>query len=343
MRVLLSGYYGFGNLGDEALLGGLASALSARGHTPVVLSGTPAATRSLHGFEAHHRTRGLLGALLSTDAVVSGGGGLLQDGTSSRSLTYYLGVIRLARLLRRPVVVYGQSLGPLSQSGRERVQAALRGVPLLLRDARSRDLARALGFDSELVADPALLLPAPAGTIEGASSAERSSGPVVLVPRGGQPQLNRSLERLALSLVDAGRKVEVASLHPAEDDASAAALVAAVPSASQRPTATPAAALNLFAAAAYVVSVRLHGCILAARSGTGFAGLSYDAKVAGFLEQAGAPSFAEPIDDEALTALALSAPPVDAAATRRLVALAGAGIDRLVDLLDRRRTSGGRE
>lgn len=52
MRVLVSGYYGFGNLGDEALLAGLLGGLKEQGHTPVVLSGDPKATEEQHGVEA---------------------------------------------------------------------------------------------------------------------------------------------------------------------------------------------------------------------------------------------------------------------------------------------------
>lgn len=328
MRILLSGYYGFGNLGDEALLSGLSAALVSRGHEPVILSGDPAATQAMHGMEARHRTRGLLGAILDTDALISGGGGLLQDGTSLRSLRYYLGVIRLARLFRRPVVVYGQSLGPLSEGGRSRVAAALRGATLLLRDEPSLALATSLGATAQLVADPALLLPVPV------AQAVTEPRPVVLVPRGGQAPLNASLERLAARLVKAGRTVQVASLHPLEDDASVATLIAAAPAASYVPTPTPAAALALFAGAAYVVSVRLHGCILAALAGIGYAGLSYDPKVAGFLDQAGAPAFQPPVDDEQLASLALAAPTQDTVATARLIGLASSGVDQLVAVLE---------
>src|SRR5690606_20512009 len=114
---------------------------------------------ALHGVAARHRTRGLLAGLLESDALVSGGGGLLQDGSSRRSLTYYLGVIGLARLLRRPTVVFAQSLGPLTPDGRTRVAAALKGLPVMVRDASSLGLAESLGLDASLVADPALLLP----------------------------------------------------------------------------------------------------------------------------------------------------------------------------------------
>lgn len=47
--------------------------------------------------------------------------------------------------------------------------------------------------------------------------------------------------------------------------------------------------MYLLAQAGYVLSIRLHGAILAAAAGTPFAGLSYDPKVAGFCRDAGAP------------------------------------------------------
>ncbi len=199
MRVLVSGYYGFGNLGDEALLAGLIGGLSRYGHQPVILSGDPAASRALHGVPAAARLRGLVPALLRADALVSGGGGLLQDRTSRRSLDYYLGVIRLAKRLGKRVVVYGQSLGPLSDEGRAATAAALRGLPLALRDEQSLELARAMGLTAVLVADAALLLePAPqAATLEPVAEHER---PVVIIPRGGQEPLNESLEKLASAL-----------------------------------------------------------------------------------------------------------------------------------------------
>jgi len=324
MRVLISGYYGFGNLGDEALLSGLTRALSERGIESVVLSADPAATTAMHGVVARHRITGLLAGLISTDALISGGGGLLQDGTSARSLRYYLGVIRLARLLGRPAVVYGQSLGPLSAEGRGRVASVVRGLPLLLRDESSVALAATLGAQARLVADPALLLSMRS------APAVPASRTVVLVPRGGQETLNAALERLASRLVDEGRSVTVASLHPSEDDASVARLLAAVPATSSSPVPTPAAALELFAGAAYVVSVRLHGCILAALAGTGYAGLSYDTKVDGFLTQAAAPVFHQPVDEERLLSLALTAPGQDKDATARLVRLAASGVGHLV-------------
>ncbi len=340
MRVLVSGYYGFGNLGDEALLAGLLAGLRRQGHTPVVLSSDPAATARQHGVEAAHRVAGLPLAVLRADAVVSGGGGLLQDGTSRRSLDYYLGVIRLARTLGRPVVVYGQSLGPLSPEARGAVARALRGVPLALRDEPSRRLADKLGLKAQLVGDPALLLEAPKGDAPDLPAAER---PVMLVPRGGQPELNAALLELARELADAGVPLAAMAFQPREDAAEVERLREAVPGVAVWEESDPHAAVGLLARARYVVSVRLHGCILAAAAGVGFAGLSYDPKVKGFLTQAAAPCFEAPVDLRALSGLALSAPAPQAHAVAHVERLSRDGLDWLGAALRRGRFTRGND
>jgi len=324
-RVLLSGYYGFGNLGDEALLSGLSGALQRRGVSVTVLSADPAATRASHGVSARHRVTGLLPGVLAADAVVSGGGGLLQDGSSRRSLSYYLGVLRLAKTVGRPAAVYAQSLGPLSDTGRRRVAAVLAGVPTLVRDAPSLALAAALGVRASLVADPALLL-GPTHTPDH----DGRGGPVVLVPRGGHPELTDALVRLATRLVADGKRVDAVAMHPAEDEREVGRLVTEVAGVTRRTASTPDDALRLFSAAGYVVSVRLHGCILAARAGTAFAGLSYDPKVMGFLEQVNAPVFTAPVDEEALVDVVTAGAGFDADAVSRLRVLAERGVDELL-------------
>jgi polysaccharide pyruvyl transferase CsaB len=319
-RAVLSGYYGFGNLGDEALLAGLVEGLRARGIEPQVLSGNPAATRALHGVAAAHRYAGLVPTLLRSDVVVSGGGGLLQDGTSRRSLAYYLTVIGLARKLGKRVVVYGQSVGPLSDEGRRRVGRALKGLPVAVRDATSVALLAELGLSAERVADSALLLPAPARSEAG--------GPVVLVPRSGHDDLNDALAAAGRLLREAGLEVATLSLHERED-ATAAQRVAQATQATRLFAANPAEALAHLAAARYVLSVRLHGLILAARVGVGFAGLVYDPKVAGFLADARAPAFSAPVDAQRLAELAREAVPPDLDAVAALRRRADAGLDWL--------------
>lgn len=274
MKLLVSGYYGFGNLGDEALLSGLLTGLEA--HTITVFSGRPGNTRALHGIGAVHRLQGLP-ALLHHDALLSGGGGLLQDKTSARSLRYYLGVLTLAKRLGKRVVVYGQSVGPLSPDGEKSVARALRGVPVAVRDGASQRLLARLDIPATLVADTALLLPKP--LYEAAEHA-----PVLLIPRGGLPEVTAALARLAEALHRGGVPVTGVALHPSED---AAALAELPPSVARLEALTPQAALNLIAESRHVVSARLHGLILAARARRPFSGIAYDPKVAAFVAETG--------------------------------------------------------
>ncbi|MEJ2288919.1 MAG: polysaccharide pyruvyl transferase CsaB [Deinococcales bacterium] len=320
MRALVSGYYGYGNVGDEALLAGLLAGLHSRGIEPVVLSGDPRATHALHDVHAVDRYRGLPAAVARCDALVSGGGGLLQDVSSQRSLSYYLTVMRLARLLGKRVVVYGQSVGTLSQAGRRRVGRALRGVPIAVRDAPSAALLGELGIEAERVADAALLLSAPA----------RPNGvlPVLLIPRAGHDDLNDALLEAGRLLRAADVPVAVLGLHERED-AEATSRVSETLDVPLLRAPTHREALAHVAATRYVLSARLHGLIFAAIAGVGFAGLVYDPKVAGFLADARAPLFERPVDARRLADAALAAQPPDADAVRQLRERAEAGLDWL--------------
>jgi polysaccharide pyruvyl transferase CsaB len=330
MKVLVSGYYGFGNAGDEALLEGLLAGLRSAGHRPLVLSADPAATERLHGVPSRHRVRGLLPALLACQALVSGGGGLLQDKTSGRSLRYYLGVLRLARSLGRRAVVYGQSVGPLSPAGRSAVARTLRGIPVAVRDHASRELLAGLGVEASLTADTALLLDPRQAVAEAAAGAPADHrAEVVLVPRAGHPDLGDGLAVLGRSFLESGRPVALLALHPAEDEREASRLAAVLPEARVLAAADHRHALGLVARAGLVVSARLHGLILAAAAGTPFLGLVYDPKVAGFLADSGGVGFSPPLDHARLVEAACACRALPEANRERLRQRAADGLSWL--------------
>jgi polysaccharide pyruvyl transferase CsaB len=335
MRVLLSGYYGYGNLGDEALLSGILSSLKKYGHNVTVLSGNPEYTKELHNVNAVSRYKGLPLALLQHQAVISGGGGLLQDKTSSRSLQYYLGVLSLAKLLGKKVIVYGQSIGPLSESGKKAVASSLKGVAVAVRDEMSQGLLSELGLKSELVADGALLLqglgfgvqglgknPKPLSGSKSASTTQSGTDriwnqktpnpkPFLLFPRAGYPAITTALTKLAQALIAQGHTVAGLSVQPNEDRHDLETIRAAVPEFMVLQAQSPQELVNIISQSSYVVSGRLHGLILAAVAGVNFCGLVYDPKVAAFLSEAGAASFTLPIEQEKLNQSVLSQTPVD--------------------------------
>lgn len=292
MKIFLSGYYGFGNLGDEALLSGILSALKpSLGSKLCVLSHNPKGTRELHGIGAVHRLYGLPN-LLGQGVLVSGGGGLLQDKTSARSLHYYLGVITLAKRLGHRVIIYGQSVGPLSTDGERAVARVLRGVPIAVRDKPSQELLARLELPSALVADSALLLPRPEGQ-------PQDPAPVVLVPRGGYPAVTATLKALAARLQAESIPVAALTFQADEDGPALAEIRAQVPALNILKAQTPQDALVYLSRSRHVVSARLHGLILAARARRPFSGLAYDPKVTAFMAEAG--GHAHPLEVDAAT------------------------------------------
>src|SRR5690625_3846664 len=121
--LLISGYYGFDNSGAEAVLWSILTALEAEAERmripirPIVLSADPAVTSKRYGVEAIERMspKAIIRALRQSSGLISGGGSLLQDVTGWKTIPYYIGVMRLAMLLRKPVFVYAQGIGPVER------------------------------------------------------------------------------------------------------------------------------------------------------------------------------------------------------------------------------------
>ncbi|MBX6377091.1 MAG: polysaccharide pyruvyl transferase family protein, partial [Clostridia bacterium] len=173
LRFLVSGYYGFGNAGDEAILAALVSGLrSEAARLPgqpevdvVVLSGRPEETAADHGVRAIPRTDfvAVARAVAAADVVLSGGGSLLQDVTSHKNIPYYLAIVALGLAARRRTMAYAQGVGPVgSWAGRAAIRAVLDRVDLITtRDPHSAEFLRAIGVERppiEVTADASLLL-----------------------------------------------------------------------------------------------------------------------------------------------------------------------------------------
>lgn len=158
--VVVSGYYGFDNLGDEAILEELISELKefVQAEKIVVLSNNPSQTAELYGVRAVDRWRlaEFIPLLGQARLFISGGGGLLQDATSPRSVFYYAGQILAARLARVPVLIYAQGIGPLKRATSKIVAGCALKMAnhITVRDQASLAFTEALGLSAELSADP---------------------------------------------------------------------------------------------------------------------------------------------------------------------------------------------
>ena len=296
-RFLISGYYGFGNLGDEALLQVTIERLRARwpGCTIDVLSGDPAATAAAYGVHATPRmdVGRVRGAIDRADVVLSGGGGLLQNTTSLRSLLYYGGVIRSAVRAGKPAMVFAQSVGPLDFWGRAVVRNFCKGIAgATVRDETSRALLTALLPDVrvERTADPVFLFEPGAEPLdlvaEGLASGDAPLA-IVSVRRwngaeGTTATLAAAVDRLA------GRHGARVAFLPLGGPADAEAATAVIRRCASTPVLLPeyrlGQAAQVIGRASFVIGMRLHALIIAARLGVPFLALPYDPKVIGLLE-----------------------------------------------------------
>ena len=166
-RVVISGYFGLGNAGDEAVLAATVAMLRARlpGVEPVALTADPLTTNALHGIAGVPRMapRRLLAALRGADLLLSGGGSLLQDATSLRSLLYYLAVLAVAQRVGCRTMVFAQGIGPLRRPVSRRLVRRVvdRVEAVTVRDEASAALLREVGVRRppiEVTADPVFAL-----------------------------------------------------------------------------------------------------------------------------------------------------------------------------------------
>ncbi|PGO20737.1 polysaccharide pyruvyl transferase CsaB [Bacillus cereus] len=164
MQLVLSGYYGFHNIGDEAILQSIIKSL--KKEIPnielVVMSNDPDYTREMYDVEAVNRwdIKAVYEVIKKSDGLISGGGSLLQDQTSMKSILYYTGVLGFARLLKKPYYIYSQGIGPIrKRHNRLLVKWQLsKAAYISVRDEDSFFYLKELGVkkDIELVPDPVL-------------------------------------------------------------------------------------------------------------------------------------------------------------------------------------------
>ncbi len=304
LHFAVSGYYGCGNAGDEAVLAGIAASFArrARERTTEVrltaLSQNPSATTQMHGLAAVDRMnmKAVRDTLRDCDLLLSGGGSLLQDTTSARSLLYYLWIARMALRMDKPVMFYAQGMGPLKRKiSRVLVRhVANRAAFLTVRDEPSEQLLRALGVTNprlEVTADPAFALaPAPDASVDALCRAENISlaAPTVAVALrpwngAGADPLDAYARLLTELHSQTGAQIILLPMHAGEDVAFASEVAARTGNEDRSPVVrnvyAPDVLLGLVGRMQAVVAMRLHALIFAARMAVPPFALAYDPKV----------------------------------------------------------------
>lgn len=301
--VIICGAYGMGNAGDEAILEAIVREMRAIDpDLPVtVMTREPAATAARFGVRALHTLDilGFLGAARRAALYINGGGSLIQDVTSRRSLWYYLFTLRAAKKRGCRVMMYGCGIGPVLHGGDIRLTRRVlnRFVDAVtLREPDSLEQLRRFGVTEPeiiLASDPALTLgPAPDADVD-----------AVLTEAGADPHGNYICfalrrwpgfnEKAPAFSAAARYAYEIFGLTPLflainhRNDSDAAdkviAGLAGTPCLSLPGPLPPALAIGVMARMSVVVSMRLHGLIFAAGRGVPLVGVSYDPKVTAFL------------------------------------------------------------
>ena len=305
-EIVISGYYGFKNAGDEAILLSMLNRI--RTLVPemecVVLSGNPEYTTMNYEVESVHRFNlwRIVQELWRCQAFVSGGGSLLQDVTSKRSLVYYLFLIFLAHCFRKPVMLYAQGVGPINSSWLRKLTGwVLRKADVItVRDGESKDFLMSLGVQKDkilLTADVVFLL----------SPVTLDDGQILLNRYGitpGEGILGVAIrswdnERYLGALVDAldhladgGKQLLLIPFQYPNDMACARKLQRALrhPAKILEQACDTSEMLSVIGNLDMLIGMRLHSLIFAAVMGVPFVALDYDPKVQGFVKTVGGSS-----------------------------------------------------
>ena len=301
--VVICGAYGMGNSGDEAILDAIVAEM--RAIDPLmpltVMTRDPAGASARLGLTAVHTFNfpRFLAVMRRRALYINGGGSLIQDVTSRRSLWYYLFTLRAAKRLGCKVMMYGCGIGPVKRPGGvERTRRVLNSCvdAITLREPDSiEELARFGVTKPEIIlaSDPALTLPsAPAEEVDAALEAAGAApgGKYICFALRLWPGFG---EKAGVFAAAARHAHEAYGLTPVFlpinhlDDGQAAALVAEklgdTPHVLLPGPMSSALVIGLMSRMQVVVSMRLHGLIFAAGQGVPLIGVSYDPKVTAFL------------------------------------------------------------
>ncbi len=164
-KVVISGYYGFKNFGDELILSVLSDKLKTVGADVTVFSIDPQFTTQQYGVEAVKTFQPfeVFKTLWHSDVLISGGGSLFQDATSLKSVIYYAFVLGLAQILGKKTIIFAQGVGPLNHPlSKFLVKNLFRRCDYVsVRDEKSQKLLQNWGISAKLVPDPAYSLNIP--------------------------------------------------------------------------------------------------------------------------------------------------------------------------------------
>ncbi|MBO5667411.1 MAG: polysaccharide pyruvyl transferase CsaB, partial [Firmicutes bacterium] len=302
---VLCGAYGRGNAGDEAILKGILNQLSEIDpDMPYwVMSRNPNETRLTHKVNSLYLFNILKfwRKLRKSQLFVNGGGSLMQDVTSSRSLMFYLFTLKAAKLSGCKIIMYGCGIGPITKESNKKIAArVLNDTPdaITLRDSSSKALLDSMGVDKpeiSLSADPTVNLgKASESRVRGVFLGENipaEGKKIGFCLRNWKTPLNE--EAVIAAAEHAYNKYGLTPVFvPIETprDAELGKKICdrlAVPGYACQNRYTVEELIGMLGSMELVVGMRLHSLIFATAGGTPVVGISYDVKVDSFIKDIG--------------------------------------------------------
>ncbi len=304
--IIISGYYGYDNIGDDSLLVSITDGIRQRlpdARITVLARKTKQISRicrvrTINRFNIPKIWREMCHAHL----LISGGGSLLQDGTSKRSSLYYAYIMHFAKRLGLKVMLYANGLGPLNAKiSREHAARALSDADYVsLRENASLKLARELGVTQEIrvSADPAFLLEtSPDVWLEHIKVREGISGKYFIMSVKDGNTFNGAktgcdtLKVIADDIRALSHKYSLTPIlipmYPNQDTAISKRLCEAAGCGKVIDGLTAPELCALMKESEFVIGTRLHMLIFAAAMAVPMLGISYDPKINAFLEYVG--------------------------------------------------------
>lgn len=301
-KLLLAGYFGFDNSGDDAILKAMVENLKRENDLELTaLSKDPEKTSKAYEIKAVNRfsLKEVGREMKETDIFVFGGGSLLQDITSSRSLYYYLFLLKLANHYKKPVFIFANGIGPINKGFNRRLTKRLldKAAFITLRDQSSFNFVRALGVSNkniEVTADPVFMIEssseARVDEILKEQGIELSKNVLGISIRQwpDSPMLARELAKFCDGLIGEDLDILIVPMHYPYDVEYSEQIK--VLSKNKRIHIINSKyevedLIGLLKKCQLVLAMRLHALIYSAKANVPIIGLIYDPKVAGLVDE----------------------------------------------------------
>jgi len=303
-KVLLAGYYGENNIGDEAIAEALTKELKRRGYEVLMLSGDRVTSSQIYGVEAYNRQRlqDMRNAISDADFVILGGGSLIQDVTSTYSLWYYVGLVNLCRIMGKKIYIAYQGIGPINKKQNEILTKFTlnRCKKLWIRDEISINTLREIGVvnpNISLSSDAVFMLKAPSrdqiSVLLAKAGIRNDDGrPIIGISprRWGTTDKAGVFAKIADECINRfNAKIVFYAFHKGEDVKYINEICSRMTNRAYivADNYLPSEVMGMMGAMTLNIGVRLHSLIFSAKMGVPLLGISYDPKIDGFLDMLG--------------------------------------------------------